>query len=180
MDKSPVIEADIGDGGARRLFLGRDELRLIEQECGAGFYSLYLSFSQGNVSLEQVGRVLRLALIGGGMDPKEAMGLVQYYAAPPRPLKTAYLIAHQVMEACWSGYPATKKEGPPPDPAGIDTLLRTVEANIARAGYSMDLSGLSLAEVAKLHNLVFGSEKPPAPDAETFHAIKQASRKAKK
>ena len=180
--ETPVIEADIGDGETRRLFLGWDELRLIEQEAGAGFYTLYLAFSQGNVSIEQVSRVLRLALIGGGMDPEKALSLSQYYARPPRPLKTAYMTAHKVMEASWSGYGTRKVRAS--DVAAmttdeIDGVIRAMEANFIRSGYNVDLSGLSLAELARLHAKVFGAEKPPAPDEEMFHAIKRAAGKAK-
>ena len=62
--------------------------------------------------------------------------------------------------------------------AEIDGLLRVVESNFIRSGYSFDLSGLSLAEVLKLHDQVFGvDDKPAAPDEDTFNAIKKAHKK---
>ena len=180
MSKSPIIEADIGDGEHRRLFLGRDEIRLIEQETGLGVWSLYLAFSNGQVTHQQVERVVRLALIGGGLDPKEALALSQYYCAPPRPLKAAYILAHSVVESCWNGTDEgeAKKSGKKLTTAEIDGALRIIEANFAKAGAPVDLKGMSLAEVIKLHDRVFGEgDKPEAPDEDTFNAIKKAHKK---
>ena len=179
MNKSPIIEADIGDGEQRRLFLGRDEIRLIEQETGLGVWSLYLAFSNGQVTHQQVERIVRLALIGGGLDPKEALALSQYYCAPPRPLKAAYILAHSVVEACWNGVDEKKeKSGKKLTTAEVDGALRIIEANFAKAGAPVDLRGMSLAEVIKLHDRVFGEcDKPEAPDEDTFNAIKKAHKK---
>ena len=180
MNKSPIIEADIGDGEQRRLFLGRDEIRLIEQETGLGVWSLYLAFSNGQVTHQQVERIVRLALIGGGLDPKEALALSQYYCAPPRPLKAAYILAHSVVESCWNGVEAKKekKAGGKLTAAEVDGALRIIEANFARNNIPVDLKGMSLAEVIKLHDRVFGEgDKPEAPDEDTFNAIKKAHAK---
>lgn len=181
MDKTPIIDADIGDGETRRFFLGRDEIRLIEQETGAGFYALFLAISNGQASLQQVERVVRLALIGGGLAPDKANGIAQYYCSPPRPLKTVFVIAHRVLEGCWNGVDDSKGDAakkPKLTAAEIDGLLRVVESNFIRSGYSFDLSGLSLAEVLKLHDQVFGvDDKPSAPDEDTFNAIKKAHKK---
>lgn len=180
MSKSPIIEADIGDGEQRRLFLGRDEIRLIEQETGLGVWSLYLAFSNGQVTHQQVERIVRLALIGGGLGPKEALALSQYYCAPPRPLKSAYILAHSVVESCWNGVDEKKekKAGKKLTAAEIDGALRIIEANFAKNNIAVDLKGLSLAEAIKLHDRVFGEgDKPEAPDEDTFNAIKKAHKK---
>lgn len=180
MNKSPIIEADIGDGEQRRLFLGRDEIRLIEQETGLGVWSLYLSFSNGQVTHQQVERVIRLALIGGGLDPQKALSLSQYYSAPPRPLKSAYILAHSVVEACWNGADEkkAKKPGKKLTADDMDGLLRIIESKFASHNIPADLKGLSLDQVIKLHDRVFGEgDKPEAPDDDTFNAIKKAHAK---
>ena len=185
MSDSPVIHADLGDGQQRRFFLGYDEIRLIEQECGAGFYTLFQAIASGSVRHQQVERVIRLALIGGGADPAEAAVLAQYYVSPPRPLKTPYLIAGRVLDAVWLG--GTKEAKAAGEKIKLtdteaDGLVRVVEANLIRAGYSAELSGLSVAQVIALHDEVFKPRdgKVRAPDADTTNAIKSSLMKAGK
>lgn len=180
MSETPVIHADIGDGKTRRLYLSADELRQIKRETGRGFYTLYINFDR-DAEPDEVAAVLRLALIGGGEDPKEAFALVQYYAFPPRPLKDAYMLAFRALDAAWAGADKSRKGGKRLSQEEIDAFFTDVEAALLKAGLDTSvLRGKSFAEVQDLFAAMNkGAEQPPAPDAETFEAIKKTAKKAR-
>lgn len=180
MSDSPVIHANLGDGKQRRFFLGGDELALIKREAGRGFYTLYVNFGQ-NAEPEEVRAVLRLALIGGGADPSEASDVVTYYATPPRPLKTAYLLAYKCLEAVWNG--AEKKTGSKPlTDDEMDHYFADLEAAFVKGGADTSvLRGKSFAEIQHLlAALEAGAEQAEAPDSDTFKAIKASMKKPAK
>lgn len=179
MSDVPVIHADLGDGKTRRFYLGADELRQIKRETGRGFYTLYSNFDR-DAEPDEVQAVLRLALIGGGEDPKAAFDMVEYYAAPPRPMKAAYVLAYKVLNAAWAGADQSEKGGKRLTREEIDGFFTEVEAALTKAGLDTSvLRGKSFAEVQELFAAMNrGAEQPPAPDAETFKAIKQTAKKA--
>lgn len=183
MDKNatPVIHADIGDGKQRRFFLGADELRQIKAETGRGFYSLYSNFHLDALPGE-VAAVLRLGMIGGGEDPRQAADIVNYYAAPPRPLRHAYTLAFDCLNAAWVGAEEHSKGGKPMSAAEMDNFFTTVEAALLKSGFDLSiLRGKSFAEIqAVFAAMNKDDEAAPAPDAETFTAIKQAAKKGRK
>ena len=182
MSETPVIHANIGDGKRRRLFLGADELRQIKRECGRGFFTLYINFER-DAEPDEVAAILRLALIGGGEDPKEAMDVVQYYATPPRPMKDAYMLAFKALNAAWAGADQSGKGGKQLSAKEMDAFFIEVEAALLKGGLDVSaLKGKSFAEIQDLFAaLNKDAEKPAAPDAETFNAIKKsAQRKARK
>ena len=181
MASSPVIMGDIGDGKQRRLFLGADELRLIKRETGRGFYTLYSRFAV-DAEPDEVATVLRLALIGGGMSPQEALELTDYYCRPPRTLEPAYLLAYEALSACWKGADDLKSSGKSKSFTNeeMDSYFTDLEAALLRGG--MDVSairGKSFAEIqALMMALSKDADKPEAPDAGTFAAIKDAAKKS--
>ena len=179
--ETPVIHADIGDGKRRRFYLGADELRQIKRECGRGFYTLYVNFER-DAEPDEVQAVLRLALIGGGEAPKDALELVEYYAAPPRPMKDAYLLAFRALNAAWAGADQSGKGGEKVSASDIDDFFNIVEAALVKAGSDASvLRGKSFAEIQELFAQMRGDkDAPPAPDADTFNAIKKASKKGRK
>lgn len=181
---SPVVERDLGDGVARRFMLTSDELRMIKRECGRGFYTLYSNFA-ADAEPDEVATVLRLALIGGGMDPLEALTIVNYYARPPRPLKAAYLLAFEVLSACWAGVELDQKksdEGPVTD-EDLDLFFDRIEAKLAAGGGDTSvIRGKTFAEVQQLVRLSRQGAKEDqdggsAPDDDMFNAIKQQGKK---
>lgn len=177
MNDTPVIHADLGDGKRRRLFLGADELRLIKRETGRGFYSIYSTFFE-TAEPHEVEAIVRLALIGAGEDPPTAAELTGYYCTPPRSVEHAYLLAFQCLEGAWKGS-EQKQVGRRLSVEEMDEFFDMVEAEFLRK--QMDPSvirGKSFAEVVALLNELSGDpEKPEAPDAETFAAIKATARK---
>ncbi|WP_183154037.1 gene transfer agent family protein [Paracoccus siganidrum] len=173
-----VIHADLGDGKRRRLFLGADELRQIKRECGRGFYTIYVNFDK-DAEPDEVSAILRLALIGGGMTPQDALDLVQYYASPPRPLQHAYLIAFEALSAAWRGSDKSASGGKRMTAQEMDDFFTEAEAALIKNGSDLSvLRGRSFAEIQDVFAaLSKDADKPSAPDAETFNAIKAAGKK---
>lgn len=180
MDQSPIIHADIGDGKQRRLFLGADELRVIKRETGRGFYTLYSRFSV-DAEPDEVATVVRLALIGGGLAPQEALELTNYYCRPPRSIKAAYVLAYEALAACWNGAEDLKSSGKakPLTDAEMDSYFTDLEAALVRGGSDVSaIKGKSFAEIqALMLALNKDAESPSAPDADTFAAIKATAKK---
>lgn len=182
MKKSPIIHRDLGEGIERRLYLGADELRQIKREGGRGFYSLYTNFAE-NAEPDEVEAVIRLGLIGGGMAPAEASQISGYYCKPPRPLKDVYILAYELLSACWEGADPAKEA--PEDKPGMstedmDNFFEILESKFLKAGWDVSsLRNKSFAEIQilmKLLNDKKEASEAPAPDAETFYAIKRASK----
>ena len=178
---SPAILANIGDGKQRRFFLGGDELRQIERDAGRGFFSLYINFHQ-DAHPREVAAVLRLALIGGGEDPRQADEVVSYYATPPRPLQHAYSLAFDCLNAAWVGSEKHAQSAKAATAAEMDGFFVTVEAALLKAGLDTGvLKGKSFAEIQALFAAMSkDDDKPAAPDADAFEAIKQSIKKGKK
>lgn len=171
---SPVIRGDLGDGKQRRLFLSIDELKQIKRETGRGFYSLYTGFSK-DAEPEEVRAVLRLALIGGGLDPQQATELTDFYCAPPRPLKRVYLLAYECLGAAWNGM--DQSGGETADGvlgvAAVDSMFDEIEAKLLKEGLDPAfMRNRSLAELQELMRLLSGKNKVPPPDKAMFSAIR--------
>lgn len=184
--KSPVIEADIGEGKVRRFLLRADELKQIKRECGRGFYSLYSNYA-ADAEPEEVYQIIRLALIGGGTPPLEALEIASYYARPPRPLNEVYVLAYEILHACWAGVTPedSKDDGQPVDPEEIDEFFTRIEADFARAGADATLlQDKTFAEVKDLlRHIKKGSkdakEGPAAPSVEAFESIMRQAKEMK-
>lgn len=180
--ESPIVFADIGDGVKRAFLLRSDELREIKRATGRGFYTLYSNFA-ANAEPDEVAHVLRLGLIGGGMSPIEALQLTEYYARPPRPLKNIYVLAYEVLNACWAGVEPSKPSEEPvvaPTDKEIDEFFDRIEAGIAAAGGDTSVvRGKTYAEVRRLCDLADKEnrerEGAPAPSQEAFDAIKRSA-----
>lgn len=176
MTKSPVAKADLGDGVERDFFLGSDELRQIKRLCGRGFYSLYMNYTV-DADPDEVYEVVRLGLIGGGLPPKDAKELCDYYARPPRPLREVYLLAYKVLNASWNGAEEVKNNASsrPMTAEQMDNFFEDLEGALVKQGKPTDwIKGKSFAEI-QAALAVQARKNPsagPAPDADTFNAIK--------
>ena len=176
MSDSPVISADIGDGKRRRFFLGADELRQIQREAGRGYYTLYTQFAH-NAEPAEVRAIIRLALIGGGCAPAEASEVVEYYGNPPRPLRQIYMLAFDCLSAAWNGS-EPGKSGARLTASEMDAYFVELEASMLKAGMNPEIiKGKSFAEVQALMKVMNSGDEKPAPDAETFQAIKRTAKK---
>lgn len=104
------IEVDVGDGVSRPAFLDVLALRELQRLTAMGPQRLWLSFQlhrnpDGDPGFDHVRHIIRLGLIGGGLPPKDALALVDFYVTPQYGLKNAHLQAALIMDAVWHGFP---------------------------------------------------------------------------
>lgn len=72
-------------GEEERLFrLGMDQLFALEEKCGSPFAELHDRLMERRWSVREVSEVLRLGLIGGGLEPRAAKELVERACVPGR------------------------------------------------------------------------------------------------
>lgn len=72
-------------GEEERLFrLGMDQLFALEQKRDCAFAVLHDRLMRGGWSIADVSETLRLGLVGGGMDVREAKTLVEHFCRPGR------------------------------------------------------------------------------------------------
>lgn len=173
-EDSPVIRFRLGDGVDRLGFLGIGEIKELRRLTGAGPVKLARIMAD-DPDPEHIADVVRLGLIGGGMEPKEALGLATYYCQPPRPMEDAWVVAMALLQAWWRGIPkaARKSSGKPLD----DVDVSLWEAEAAKVGVGIEaLHAMSVGEWVELRrHFTENGDKPDAPDADTVAAIKRAS-----
>jgi hypothetical protein len=86
------------------------ELEELEEETGVGYGQIWAEMTPtpmapfGFFHVKRVRTVLRLALVGGGMDKERAYELVERHAVPPD-LGRAAVIAHLALGAVCVGVP---------------------------------------------------------------------------
>lgn len=164
-EDSPVIEFRLGDGVDRRGFLGIGEIKELRRLTGMGPVKMARVLAD-DPDPEHIAEIVRLALIGGGADPREALALAGYYCQPPRPMETAWTVAMALMGAWWRGIPkqAQRTEGTEPE----DVDLFAWEADAIRIGMTVEaLHRMSVGEWLHLRRkFTEGGDKPPAPDAD--------------
>lgn len=172
-EDSPVIQFRLGDGVDRRGFLGVGELKQLRRLTGMGPVKLSRVMAD-DPDPEHIAEVIRLALIGGGTDPKEALALAEYYCQPPRPMETAWVVAMALMGAWWKGIPKQAKAEP--DSASDDVDFSLWEADAARCGVSIEaLHAMSVGEWMELRRqFTKDATRPEAPDGETLDAMRAA------
>jgi hypothetical protein len=83
----------------------------LERIAGAGIGALYLRIAAAQFNVAEMTEIIRLGLIGGGMQPEQAKALVETYARN-RPLGELFPLALDVLDARWSGKPKTEAEAP--------------------------------------------------------------------
>ena len=99
-------------GDAEHVFALTDAMIIeLERVTETGIGALYLRVTRANFTLADLGHVIRLGLIGGGLKPERAHALCAAYAAD-RPLEEIYPLALNILDARWSGTP---KEDPAHD-----------------------------------------------------------------
>lgn len=89
-------------GDAERTFTLTPELIIeLERKTGAGIGALCSRLFARQFRHADITETIRLALIGGGTDPKEAAVLVAAYAG--KPLLEPYALAVAILDALWNG-----------------------------------------------------------------------------
>lgn len=74
----------------------------LERITGSGVGTLFLRLVNSQFHIGDLQAIIRLGLIGGGMDPKQAQELVSAYAVN-RPLDQTFPLALDIITARWSG-----------------------------------------------------------------------------
>ena len=94
-------EAFFGDA-AQRFCLTDDMIAELERLAGVGIGALYLRLVSSTFNGADLVQIIRLGLIGGGMNPAAAMQLVETYARN-RPMAEVFPLALDILDARWSG-----------------------------------------------------------------------------
>lgn len=90
-------------GDAERTFALSPELMIeLERKTGTGIGGLCRRVFDGQFSLSDISETIRLALVGGGTTPADALSLVEAYALK-RPLLETFPLAVAILETVWFG-----------------------------------------------------------------------------
>lgn len=82
--------------------LTADLILELERKAGVGIGHLCKRLFAGQFGFSDIQEVIRLSLIGGGMNPQNAAGLVQTYTAA-RPLAENFALAVAILETLYFG-----------------------------------------------------------------------------
>ncbi|MBZ9943438.1 gene transfer agent family protein [Mesorhizobium sp. BR1-1-13] len=103
MARDARVEMDWADGTyAFRLAWG--QLSELQEKCDAGPYVVLGRLQTGQWRVEDVSNVIRLGLIGGGLEPIKALKLVRTYVEDRPPMESV-LYAHGILSAALHGAP---------------------------------------------------------------------------
>ncbi len=109
------VEQPFADGDYE-FRLGWGQLSELQEKTDCGPYFLLSRIDSGEWRIEDISETIRLGLIGGGMVPKDALGLVKRYVLDRPPMENLPL-AHVVLMAGLMGAPE-EPPGEPKAPAG--------------------------------------------------------------
>lgn len=79
------------------------QLRELQEKTDCGPMELLRRTANGTWRVDDVRETVRLGLIGGGMDPLRALGLVMRYVDPPRPLAESVPLAQAILSVLLFG-----------------------------------------------------------------------------
>jgi hypothetical protein len=101
MSRDGSIDLDFADG-TYHFRLAWGELSKLQEACNAGPYVVLDRLISGRWRVEDIGEVVRLGLIGGGLEPVKALKLVREYVQDRPPLESLVL-AQRVLGAAVVG-----------------------------------------------------------------------------
>ena len=111
-NRNGAITIDFGDDTYRfRLALG--ELEELQEKTGVGPFKLMQRLIGGEWSTADVRETLRIGLVGGGLEPSKALGLVRRYVDERANWYVNSMLAQAVVQAAIIGAP---EESPGKDP----------------------------------------------------------------
>lgn len=126
-----------------RAFLGDGEhtfalpfplIEELQRKTGVGIGLLFQRIRSLSFSIGDISETIRLALIGGGMEPAEAFKLVAVYVQQ-RPLAESLPVALSILEVVWFGTPADSQgESDQIDGSKIDAASVTATTEAATHG----------------------------------------------
>lgn len=103
MSRDASIALDWADG-TYQFRLAWGQIAELQEKCNAGPFEILRRLSSGTWRIEEISNVLRLGLIGGGMEPIPALKLVRTYVEARPPVENL-LHAQAVMSAGLMGAP---------------------------------------------------------------------------
>lgn len=103
MSRDARIELDWADGTyAFRLAWG--QLAELQEKCDAGPYVVLQRLHSGAWRIEDISNIIRLGLIGGGLEPSPALKLTRAYVEA-RPPMESLIPAQVILSAALMGAP---------------------------------------------------------------------------
>jgi len=103
MARDASLTQDFGDG-TFTFRLGWGELAKLQEAVDAGPYVVLQRVGDGTWKLQDISNIIRLGLIGGGMEPTEALKKVRAYVEDRPPLESL-MLAQAIMAAALIGAP---------------------------------------------------------------------------
>ena len=100
--------------------LGADQILELERVTGAGIGALCQRLFAGSFGYRDLTETLRLALIGGGLDPQEASSLVTAYVSM-QPMMASMALAVDVLSVLYFGDGTTDTGREPEQPGELDS-----------------------------------------------------------
>jgi hypothetical protein len=122
MARDASITLDWADG-TYTFRLAWGQLGELQDKCDAGPFVILRRLQEGTWRIQDIGETIRLALIGGGLEPAKALKLVRLYVQD-RPPAENLLYAQAIMAAAVLGAPeedASKKNEADPVATGSTT-----------------------------------------------------------
>jgi hypothetical protein len=103
MSRDASIALDWADG-THQFRLAWAEIAELQEKCNAGPYEILQRLTTGRWRIEEISNVIRLGLIGGGMEPIPALKLVRAYVEARPPFENL-MHAQAIMSAGLMGAP---------------------------------------------------------------------------
>lgn len=114
----PWADIKFADGGYR-FRLAIKQLRELEEKCGAGVMEIFHRLLDQKSRADDIRETLRLGLIGGGLEPQQALTLVIRYV-DERPLMENIPTAQIVLGSAIFGVPGDQPGKTPAVPTAAD------------------------------------------------------------
>lgn len=103
MSRDASVTLDWADG-THTFKLGIAELVALEEACSLGCFEILTALGVGRWRVKQIGHVIRLGLIGGGMEPAKALTMVRDYVEARPPMENV-MLARGVLNVALQGAP---------------------------------------------------------------------------
>lgn len=115
MSRDARVELDWADG-TYQFRLAWGQLAELQEKTDAGPYVVLRRLMESTWFLTDISQVIRLGLIGGGMEPSKALQMVRTYVEDRPPVENLPTAQAVMMAACMGAPDDKVGEPPAPDP----------------------------------------------------------------
>lgn len=119
MSRNALVRAPFADG-VHSFRLGMGQLEELQEACDAGPEELFYRILGGTWRVKDIRETLRIALLGGGLEPMKALSLVERYAGEGQ-LGGLKELVTVILGAAINGAPDEDKP-PSGEPTGSPSL----------------------------------------------------------